>query len=123
MELAEIYFLVGLVTKPQYQTMIVYNPRDYDYNPMMALAKVYFKRSRPDMALPLLKGCLSIYPDDPKLIEYVGEMEKETARLGKAVEAVKHIATSRRRSREDSLYDQQAPERPPVVPGHLQDTQ
>lgn len=90
---AEKYLLMGLVTKPQYQKMIVYNPRDYDYNPMMALAKVYFKKSRPDLALPMLKGCFAIYPDDEKLKGLVAEMDGESNRLEKVIEAAKHIDT------------------------------
>lgn len=88
---AERYLLKGLLTKPQYHKSIVYNPRDYDYNPMMALAKVYFKKSRPDLALPLLKGCLKIYPEDAYLKGLVNDMEQETARLEKVIEATKYI--------------------------------
>lgn len=88
---AERYLLKGLITKPLYHKSIVYNPRDYDYNPMMALAKVYFNKSRPDLALPLLKGCLKIYPQDEHLKSWVDEMEKENARLEKVLETLEHI--------------------------------
>lgn len=90
---AERYYLIGLVTKPKYHRMIVYNPRDYDYNPMMALAKVYFQKSRPDMALPLLKGCLKIYPNDLKNKSLVEEMEKETVRLKNVLDVIERIKT------------------------------
>lgn len=90
---AERYILKGLMTKPQYHKSIVYNPRDYDYNPMMALAKVYFNKSRPDLALPMLKGCLKIYPEDKYVKGLVKEMEKETDRLEKVVLALEHIDT------------------------------
>jgi tetratricopeptide (TPR) repeat protein len=88
---AERYLLLGLVTKPKYHDMIVYNPRDYDYNPMMALAKVYFNKSRPDYALPLLKGCLQIYPKDEHIKGLVHDMEKEVKRLEKVIEVSKRI--------------------------------
>ncbi len=90
---AERYLLIGLVTKPKYHKMIVYNPRDYDYNPMMALAKVYFNKHRPDYALPMLKGCLQIYPKDGHIKELVKEMEKEQVRLEKVLQTVSHIET------------------------------
>ena len=94
LEQAEKYLMMGLVMRqPHYHKMIAYNPRDYDYNPMMALAKVYFNKARPDLALPLLKGCLEIYPTDQRLRATVKEMEIETARLNKVVEAVQHIET------------------------------
>lgn len=90
---AEEYLLIGLPMKPQYNKMIVYNPRDYDYNPMMALAKVYFNKSRPDLALPLLEGCLKIYPKDEHIKGLVTEMRAENDRLTKVVDTIKHIQT------------------------------
>lgn len=91
LDMAEKYLMMGLVKKPQYHSMIVYNPRDYDYNPMMALAKVYFNKSRPDLALPLLKGCLAIHPKDENLKSTVADMEREAKRLYKVVEASERI--------------------------------
>ena len=86
---AEEYILWGLAMKPKYHKMIVFNPRDYDYNPMMALAKVYFQKSRPDLALPMLKGCLQIYPNDEKNKNLVKEMEVEVKRHEQVMKAIK----------------------------------
>lgn len=91
MDKAEKYLLMGLTMKPQYHKMIVYNPRDYDYNPMMALAKVYFNKARPDYALPLLKGCLQIYPKDEHIKDLVEKMEKELASLEDVIKLIKRI--------------------------------
>lgn len=91
MDEAERYLLKGLTTKPQYHRSIVYNPRDYDYNPMMALAKVYFNKSRPDLALPMLKGCLKIYPRDESLKDTIKDMERENDRLAKVITACETI--------------------------------
>lgn len=88
---AERYILKGLLTKFNPHGMLVYNPRDYDYNPMMALAKVYFNKSRPDLALPMLEGCLKIYPNDEYVKGLVTEMRKETKRLEKVILAVQKI--------------------------------
>lgn len=81
LDMAEYYLLNGLVKKPPYHSIIVYNPRDYDYNPMMLLAKVYFNKSRPDLALPMLRGCLKIHPGNQEVRNLVKEMEVETERL------------------------------------------
>lgn len=81
MDNAEHYLLNGIVKKPPYHNIVVFNPRDYDYNPMQLLAKVYFRKSRPDLALPMLRGCLQIYPNNKLLQSYVKEMEIETKRL------------------------------------------
>ena len=88
---AERYLLIGLVMKPKYHRMIVYNPRDYDYNPMLALAKTYFNKSRPDYALPMLKGCLKIYPNDKIIQSWIDEMEKELSRLQKVLVIAKEL--------------------------------
>lgn len=90
---AETYFLMGLKVQPQPHKMIVFNPRDYDYNPFMALAKVYFNKNRADLALPWLRKCLSIYPESDYLHGLVEEMMAETKRLAKVVQALEHIET------------------------------
>lgn len=85
MDKAEEYCLQGMVKRPQIMKMVVYNPRDYDYNPLMLLAKVYERKHRPDLMLPLIKGCLKIYPDDKMLKLYVKEAEKDKEMLAKAL--------------------------------------
>ena len=91
MDNAEEYLLNGLVRKPPYHNIIVFNPRDYDFNPMQLLAKVYFKKSRPDLALPLIEGCLKIYPENKRLQAVAKEMRIETKRLEKVVKLVKKL--------------------------------
>jgi tetratricopeptide (TPR) repeat protein len=88
MDNAEHYLLNGIIKKPPYNTIVVFNPRDYDYNPMQLLAKVYFRKNRPDLALPMLKGCLQIYPNNKMLKGYVKEMESESKRLEKVLKLV-----------------------------------
>lgn len=78
---AEYYLLRGLQIKPPYHSIIVYNPRDYDYNPMMALAKVYMWKGREDLSLPLLEGCSKIAPEDESLKELVKEMKEAKDKL------------------------------------------
>ncbi len=90
---AEKYLLMGLAMKPPYHKMIVFNPRDFDYNPMMALAKIYFNKNRPDYALPMLEGCLKIYPNNKEIQRLVVEMKAETKRVEQALEVSKYIAT------------------------------
>lgn len=82
---AELYFLMGLKMKPQYNTIIFYNPRDYDYNPMRMLTHIYTDKGRPDMALGLMKACLEIYPNNPDLKAEFEFLKKETERLTKIV--------------------------------------
>lgn len=91
MDKAEEYTLAGIVKQPSLHSMIVFNPRDYDYNPMQLLAKIYFNKSRPDLALVPLKKCLEIAPHNKRLQDMVSMMEKEKNYMIKALEAVKKI--------------------------------
>lgn len=88
---AELYLLMGLKVTPQVHKMIVFNPRDYDYNPYMALAKVYFNKNRADLALPWLRKCLAISPNSDYLKGLVTEMTAETRRLAKVLETIQEL--------------------------------
>ena len=91
MDKAEYYSISGLKRRPEPTKMIVFNPRDYDYNPMMLLAKVYYRKNRPDLMLPLLEGCLKIYPKDKALKKMVKEGKKDYKKLGEALEKIKEL--------------------------------
>lgn len=82
---AEIYILMGLKIKPQYNSIVVYNPRDYDYNPMRMLMNVYLDKGRPDLGLPFMKACLEIYPNNNKLKDEYEALKIETERLTQVV--------------------------------------
>lgn len=68
-------YKMGMTKKAPIYNIMVYNPRDYDYNPMKKLAMVYMSMELPQLALPLLKGCQKIMPDDQKLAELIANME------------------------------------------------
>jgi glycosyltransferase involved in cell wall biosynthesis/predicted negative regulator of RcsB-dependent stress response len=74
-----------------YNKIIVFNPRDYDYVPLMNLAKVYFNTSRPDRALTCLEGCLKIYPKDKGLKKLIGKMKVEKEKFDKVFEIAKKL--------------------------------
>lgn len=80
----EMYKL-SLTKKPPYTSILVYNPRDYDYTPLMNLAKAYFKQGFPTLALECLKACQKIVKDDEKLNELVADMEKESDKFNKII--------------------------------------
>jgi glycosyltransferase involved in cell wall biosynthesis len=82
---AEEYIIHGIARPPSYKSMIVFNPRDYDYNPLMLLAKTYFAMSRPDKAVEPLEGCLKIYPNHSFVKELLAEMKKESKILQESV--------------------------------------
>jgi tetratricopeptide (TPR) repeat protein len=87
LQASEMYF-AGLTKQPPYYSILVFNPRDYDYVPMMNLAKCYFNLSRPDLALPLLEGCLKIYPNDESLQNITTQIKEEVKSFNDVTELV-----------------------------------
>jgi tetratricopeptide (TPR) repeat protein len=100
---AEEYGLMGIIKRPQIHKLIAFNPRDYDYNPMMLMAKIYTRLNRPHDALTFMEGCLRIYPKDKKLKEYVKEGKKDKrlmARVLKKYEELKKIKDKKKLKKE-----------------------
>lgn len=67
----------GLTRKPPQYKIIVHNPRDYDYVPLMNLAKAYFNLSLPMQSLVCLKACSKIQPQDESLKKTIRLMQAE----------------------------------------------
>lgn len=84
--------LARLVTEEKpYHKVIVYNPRDYDYNPLMLLGKTFFMLSRPDQALTCLEACLKIQPKNEGLKKIIKEMKKETKKFDKVTHIIAEL--------------------------------
>lgn len=96
-------YLMGLTKRPPYYSIIVYNPRDYDYTPLMNLAKTYFQLSLPQMALICLEQCVKITPDDKHLKQMVKLMKAEA---DKAEKVVKKVAKLRKIKNKAKLQDE-----------------
>jgi len=90
-DLAAKSFLQGLVKKPPYYSIIVYNPRDYDYTPLLHLAKCYVQLARPDLAIPLLEGCLKIYPKNEKNKKLLKFLREENDKFQKGIRIVQKL--------------------------------
>jgi glycosyltransferase involved in cell wall biosynthesis len=86
-------YIQGLVKKPPYYEIIAYNPRDYDYVPMMNLAKTYIALSRPDLALPLLEGAYKIVPSDKGMEKMIDIIKKEADSFEKVLVLIKDISS------------------------------
>ena len=87
-EKAKEMYLSGLIKKPPYYSIIVYNPRDYDYTPLMNLAKTYFRLSLPTLALECLDGCLKICPENEGLKKLIKPMKKEATKFEKVIKII-----------------------------------
>lgn len=87
-EKARDSYQMGLTMKPPYYSIVVYNPRDYDYVPLMNLAKTYFSLSLPQLAVVCLEACLKIVPEDKNLADLVETMKKESKRENEVIKTV-----------------------------------
>lgn len=90
-EEARDMFISGLTKKPPVHSIIAYNPRDYDYNPLMGLAKAYFAVGMPQLAVIPLEGCLKIYPHNERIKKMVRTIRKEAKKADKVVELVSKL--------------------------------
>jgi len=77
LERARDFILEGLKKQIPERSIIVYNPRDYDFNPMMVLANIYFQMKEFKNAIEVLKRCKKIYPDNENIKEYEELLNKE----------------------------------------------
>ncbi len=83
--------IMGLQMKPPYHQVIVYNPRDYDLEPLKLLAEIYFRMSLPQLSMQALKACLEITPKDEDLQKLILKIEVEAKRSDDVVKLVGKI--------------------------------
>ncbi|HEY5234656.1 MAG TPA: hypothetical protein VIJ14_00640, partial [Rhabdochlamydiaceae bacterium] len=78
------YSLEGLPKRPRIMQMIVFNPRDYDFNPMMLFARALYEKNQLKDMLTVLEGCLKIRPTDTRLELLVKQTRKDVKLFEKA---------------------------------------
>lgn len=74
---AKDMFINGLVRPAPKYKILVYNPRDYDYAPLMMLARTYYQMELPQLALPVMEEAFKIVPSDKELEKTIKKMKKE----------------------------------------------
>lgn len=75
---AKDMFLNGLGRPAPYYKILVYNPREYDYTPLMNLAKCYYALNLPQLALPAFEAAIKIVPADKALKKTIKILKKES---------------------------------------------
>lgn len=92
-ERAVDFILEGLKKNVPERQIVVYNPRDYDFNPMLLLAHAYFQLGKNVNALEVIKRCKKIYPNDEKLKLFTKELEKADVEMKAVDEFLKKVET------------------------------
>lgn len=88
---AKNMFLNGLGRPAAKYKIIVYNPRDYDYTPLMWLSKSYYALNLPQLALPALEAAVTIVPADEALRKTIEILKKEAKEGDEVVELISKI--------------------------------
>lgn len=85
------FFEIGLqLPKPEF-SIIVYNPRDYDYNPLMMMMRIYFEMGKHDKALAIVNTLLKNYPEDKSLQAKKKVLDKAFGELMRIDEILKQL--------------------------------
>jgi len=103
---AKEFLIQGLAKDIPEDEYIVWNPRDYDFNPLMLLADCYFNLAKPKEAKKCLEGCLKIYPNHPRVKTLIKKLDEEIKKLDevdKIVERGKNLNKKELKKLLDSL--------------------
>lgn len=75
------YLSKALQEEPPFFSIVVFNPRDYDYEPIRMLAECHYNLNRMDEALKYYELCCRIYPKNERLKELTSILT-ETVKKG-----------------------------------------
>lgn len=81
----------GLTKKPPYRSIIVYNPREYDFEPLMLLAKIFYSMSRPDQAVTCLEACKKMQPKNTTVLKMLKLLKKDKKFFDLVIEKIKYL--------------------------------
>lgn len=85
--------LIQGMSKEIPEDAIVYNPRDYDYNPMILLANCYFNMGKVEEALTVVENLRSKFPMRKDLEPIHGVLKKNVEELADAEEFCRRAET------------------------------
>ncbi len=115
---AQTFLELGLEKAVPDTQAIVWNPRDYDYNPRMLLAKIFMAQFKPVKATEQIKKCLEVYPKSEDLKELLKKLEPEIKKFNYADKIYHKAIKIKDKKKLQKLLDKVDPEfkyYPPLV--------
>ena len=103
---AKEFLVMGLSKEIPVDEYIVWEPRNYDFNPLMMLAQVYMELGQPENSSKCLKECLKIYPNNERVKQLLETTEKEIEKLKKVDEIAEKAKTINDKKELAKLLDQ-----------------
>ena len=86
------YIADGLIKKPPYYSILVYNPREYDFHPTMLLAKCFYQLARPDQALECLNACKKMQPNNEEVDTLIIQLKKDKKFFDEAMDVLARLS-------------------------------
>ena len=102
---AKEFLVQGLSKEVPKDTAIVWNPRDYDFNPLVVLSNVYFELNQPENAKKCLMECLKIYPKHEGVKNMIEVLDKEIVNLKKIDDICENIKKAKTKEEIGKLID------------------
>jgi glycosyltransferase involved in cell wall biosynthesis len=106
---AKEFLLTGFSKGVPEDEYIVYNPRDYDFNPLRILADCYLALNRPEESKMCLEKCLEIFPGHKGIKERIKMLDDEIKKLkvvDEVLEKIKGKSISQIKKLLDSVPDE-----------------
>jgi len=104
-EEAKFFYSASLTRKAPVYSILVYNPRDYDYVPLMALAKTYLNLQLPTLAVECLKACSEIMPEDESIKKTIKLMDSEVNKFNSVIKNLKKLDKIKNKNRLKEAID------------------
>lgn len=108
---------IGLQMPVPENDIIVYNPMDYDYNPLMLLMRIHFEMGHVKKSMLILDTLLKSYPKDKNLIKKKKIVEAELGEMLKVdseIERLEKIEDKEKLRKELDKLPQELKEHPKV---------
>lgn len=93
---------VGLQMPIPDKEIIVFNPRDYDYNPLMIMTKIYYAMGKVEKAVMTLERMAKMFPKDKPVMKLHEALKEE---LGEILDADKYLEEAQKIKDKSKLKD------------------
>lgn len=102
---AKEFIDMGLSKEIPKDEIIVWNPREYDYNPHLALARIAVNMAKPRVAMRHLEKCLKVYPNSDRIKGLMKGLQPEVEKFDKAEKIYKKASKMEKKEDIKKLLD------------------
>jgi glycosyltransferase involved in cell wall biosynthesis len=85
------FLVTGLSKEIPEDEYIVWNPRDYDFNPLRLLAEAYLNLYKPKEAKICLQNCINIYPEHKTIRDEIEVLDRQIVEVDKVDSIIQEV--------------------------------